>query len=149
MTVAEPVSVTVSRRFEAPAERVFDAWLDAEAAKRWLFTMPDTRPVHAEIDPCVGGRFTFVDQRADATVTHRGTFLEINRPRRLRLRFWVTDRPDAVDILDVRIKPDGDGCVLILTHTLHPDWAAYQAFTLEAWRAGFDLLANLLASARD
>ena len=148
MTVAEPVSVTVSRRFEAPAERVFDAWLDAEAAQRWLFTMPDTRPVHAEIDPCVGGRFTFVDQRADATVTHRGTFLEIDRPCRLRFRFWVTDRPDAVDFLDVRIEPDGDGCTVTLTHTLHPDWAAFEAFTLEAWQAGFDLLADLLATGR-
>ena len=28
MTVTDSVSVTVSRRFDATAERVFDAWLD-------------------------------------------------------------------------------------------------------------------------
>ncbi len=99
MTMARSVSVTVSRRFDSPAECVFDAWLDVEAARRWLFTMPDTQPPRAEIDPRVGGAFTFVDHRGHAEATHQSVFLEIDRPRRLRLRFWVSDQPEAADIL--------------------------------------------------
>ena len=146
MTVAESVKVTVNRRFDAPAERVFDAWLDAEVARNWLFTMPDTEPVRAQIDPRIGGAFTFVDRRDGAEVVHEGTFLDIDRPTRLRLRFWVADKPEAVDMLDVRIEPDGDGCLLTLTHELHPDWAAYEAYTLKAWVAMFDLLAGVLGA---
>lgn len=146
MTVAESVKVTVSRRFDAPAERVFDAWLDADAARHWLFTMPDTDPVRAEIDPRIGGAFTFVDRRDGEEVTHEGTFLDLDRPTRLRLRFWVADKPDAVDMLDVRFEADGDGCLLTLTHELHPDWAAYEAYTLKAWEAMFDLLAGVLGA---
>lgn len=144
MTTTESVSVTVSRRFQASAERVFDAWLDVEAARRWLFTMPDTEPVRAEIDARVGGAFTFVDRRGGAEVVHEGTFLEIDRPRRLRLRFWVADQPDAVDMLTVGIDPDGDGCRLTLVHELHPDWAAFEAFTNNAWEAMFDMLTDHL-----
>lgn len=147
MTVTKSVSVTVSRRFEAPPERVFDAWLDVEAARHWLFTMPDTEPLRAEIDPRVGGAFTFVDRRDGAEVTHEGVFLEIDRPRRLRFRFWVTDQPDAVDVLTVVIDPDGRSCLLTVIHELHPDWAAYEAFTRTAWEAMFDLLTNQLSAA--
>ena len=143
-----PVNVTVSRRFGATAERVFDAWLDVDVARRWLFTMPDTEPLRAEIDPRVGGAFTFVDLRDGAEVTHEGVFLEVDRPHRLRLRFWVADRPDAVDGLTVEIAPDGDACVLTLTHELHPAWAAYEAFTLTAWEAMFGLLAAQLGAVR-
>ena len=145
MTVADSVKVTVSRRFDAPAERVFDAWLDVESARRWLFTMPDTEPVSAEIDPRIGGAFTFVDRREGKDVTHEGVFLEIDRPKHLRFRFWVTDHPDAVDILTVDIDPDGRGCVLTLVHELHPDWAAYEAFTRQAWHSMFDMLTDVLA----
>lgn len=149
MTVTKSVSVTVSRRFDAPAERVFDAWLDVEAARRWLFTMPDTEPVRAEIDARVGGSFTFVDRRNGDLVVHQGTYLEIERPTRLRCRFWVADQPEAVDLLTVEIDPDGDGCTLTLVHELHPDWAEYEAFTRRAWGAMFDLLAAQLDAAPD
>ena len=50
-----------------------------------------------------------------------------------------------VDMLQVGIEPDGDGCQLTLTHELHPDWAAYEAFTRKAWDSMFDLLAAVLA----
>ncbi len=149
MTVTKSVSVTVSRRFDAPAERVFDAWLDVEVARRWLFTMPDTEPVRAEIDARVGGGFTFVDRRDSGLVVHQGTYLEIERPIRLRMRFWVADQPDAVDMLTVGIDPDGDGSVLTLVHELHPDWAEYEAFTRNAWGAMFELLEAQVADDSD
>lgn len=146
MTTASPLHLTVTRRFEAPPERVFDAWLDPDAARTWLFMVPDSKAVRAEIDPCVGGAFCFVDRRGDEDVTHRGTFLEIDRPRRLRFRFWVGDLPEAVDEADIAFAADGPGCTLTLTHALHPDWAGYQDFTRRVWDAMFDLLATRLAS---
>ncbi len=148
MPATESVSVTVTRRFEAPPDQVFDAWLDVESARRWLFTMPDSKPVRAAIDPTIGGTFTFVDLRDGAEVIHEGSFLEIERPTRLRMRFWVAGQPDAVDLLDVGIEPDGDGCRLTLTHELHPIWADYEAFTVKVWEAMFDLLTAVLSETR-
>ncbi len=139
--------VTVTRRFDTSPERLFDAWLDADVARRWLFTMPDSESLHAEIDARVGGAFTFVDRRGDTEVTHHGTFLEIDRPRRLSFRFWVADEPKAVDRLTVEIAANGRGCVLTLTHALHPDWADYVDYTHTAWKAMFDELDDALAEA--
>src|SRR5439155_2680936 len=49
-------------RFDARAQRVFDAWLDPPFAARWLFATASRPIAHVEIDACVGGAFRFVDR---------------------------------------------------------------------------------------
>ena len=141
------VSLTVTRRFDASPEQVFDAWLNPHAARAWLFTKPDSEIERCEIDPRVGGSFVFVDKRSSGHVIHRGTYLEIDPPRRLQFRFWMDDQPDGVDLLSVEITPDGAGCILALTHELHPDWAAYEDYSRKAWEAMLAVLAGELGGA--
>lgn len=131
----------VTRRFGASAEQVFDAWLDPERVRQWLFTTPGSA-VRIAIDPRVGGTFTVADRRGEAIVVHHGTFLEIERPHRLRFRFWVADQPEAVDVVTAEVAPDGSGFVLTVTHELHPDWADYVDFTHKTWESMFDRLAG-------
>ncbi|MGH7187364.1 MAG: SRPBCC family protein, partial [Pseudomonadota bacterium] len=83
MTDIKGVTVRVARRFRAPPEQVFNAWLDARVAGRWLFATASRPMAHAEIDPRVGGSFRFVDRRNDERVEHIGEYLEIRPPRRL------------------------------------------------------------------
>jgi hypothetical protein len=62
------VEARVSRRLSAPAERVFDAWLDPEAIRTWMASalrgvdLPGD-VARVAVDPRVGGRFTFSDMR--------------------------------------------------------------------------------------
>jgi uncharacterized protein YndB with AHSA1/START domain len=51
------VTVRVSRRFSASPERVFDAWLDADNMRRWLFATLGGEMVRAEVEAKVGGAF--------------------------------------------------------------------------------------------
>ena len=48
--MTDPV-LRIARRLPFPAERVFDAWLVPETARRWLFTTADSEIVRREIDP--------------------------------------------------------------------------------------------------
>ncbi|MCW5605067.1 MAG: SRPBCC domain-containing protein, partial [Burkholderiales bacterium] len=81
MDAASHVEVRVTQRFGAPAERVFDAWLDPEVAGRWLFATAWRPPARVKIDARVGGSFCFVERRDGMEIEHAGAYVEIVRPR--------------------------------------------------------------------
>jgi uncharacterized protein YndB with AHSA1/START domain len=135
-------TVQVRRRFEASAERVFDAWLDQNKASKFLFATPSGQMVRAEIDSRVGGKFCFVDRRDSIDVDHVGTYLEIERPRRLVFAFAVPKYSDVVTRVTIEIEPIGDGCELTLTHDgVLPEYAAQ---TESGWTQILDGLASTL-----
>jgi uncharacterized protein YndB with AHSA1/START domain len=114
-------TVRVTRRYAVSPERLFDAWLDPATARRFFFATPTGTMIKAEIDPRVGGQFTFTDRRPEmgpngADVEHVGTFLEIDRPRRLVFDFAVPAYEPTKTRITIDIAPDGDGCALTLTH---------------------------------
>lgn len=112
-----PTRIRVQHRYAAPPERVFDAWLDPALAGRFLFATPTGELVRAETDPRVGGRFIFTDRRPDAgEVEHTGTYIEIDRPRRLVFDFLVAKYTDVTTRITIEIVPDGGGSLLTLIH---------------------------------
>jgi uncharacterized protein YndB with AHSA1/START domain len=117
---------TVTHRFRAPAETVFDAWLDPKIAPRFLFATPKGQMIVCEIDPKVGGRFDLTERRPDmGDVKHLGEYLEIDRPRRLVFTFGVPQFNPDMTRVEVEIRATGDGgCELSLTQRDVPDeWA--------------------------
>ncbi|MGB8819450.1 MAG: SRPBCC domain-containing protein [Rhizobiaceae bacterium] len=72
------LSLTVNRRINQPAKKIFDAWLNPEMMAKYMvpddsFTVP-----HAEIDAKVGGRFSFIVKK-DKESPHAGTYQVIDR----------------------------------------------------------------------
>jgi uncharacterized protein YndB with AHSA1/START domain len=55
--VEQRAAIHVARRFSAPPERVFNAWLDPEVARKWLFATALHPMTEVEIDARVGGTF--------------------------------------------------------------------------------------------
>jgi len=147
MTDKTTVPLTVTHRFAASAERVFDAWLDPATARRFLFATPTGKVVRCEIDARVGGGFVIVDRRDGEDVEHVGRWLEIDRPRRLAFTFSVPKYDADADadatpvIIDIRPLDDG-GCELTLTHQV---WAEYAEQTRGGWTKILETLAAALA----
>jgi uncharacterized protein YndB with AHSA1/START domain len=140
--MTKPIRLRVTRHFDFPAERVFDAWLDPKLAREWLFTTPDGEMVRAEVDARVGGKFCFVDRRAGEDIAHVGEYLEIDRPRRLVFTFGVPKFSPDFDRVTVEIAPRGAGCELTLTHELSDE-----LFPREQVEAGWTgILAGLARS---
>lgn len=129
------VTVRVTRHFSASAEQVFDAWLDPELIGRWMFgpNLRDEEVVRIELDPRVGGKFSFVVRRQGEEIDHVGEYLEIDRPRRLVFTWGVRkDLPDSSRVI-IDIVPLETGAELALTHELHPDWADFASRTEAGW----------------
>lgn len=137
-----PSAVCVARSFAAPPERVFDAWLDPAHTGEWLFATPTGRMVRVEIDARPGGSFLLTDRRDGEDVEHRGTWLELDRPRRLVFSFSVPKYSKDATRVAVDIAPSGGGCELTLTN--EPVAAEYAERSASGWRLILDALAKTL-----
>ncbi|MHA7634172.1 SRPBCC family protein [Corallococcus sp. M7] len=134
MSDDRPVKLTVTHRFKASAEQVFSAWTHPGKARCWLFvTAPEKPLVRAEINARVGGRFCLSDLRDGEAVAHEGEYLEVERPRRLVFTFAVPKYSPDYDRVTVDIVPEGEDCVLTLTHEMGPDGEKWKDSTEKGW----------------
>src|ERR1700677_3918511 len=104
MTAETPGSIVITRRFDFSIERVFDAWLDPAKARKFLFATPTGSMVRVEIDARVGGSFNITRRDGDE-VEHVGTYLEIDRPRRLVFTFGVPKFSALMTLVTIDLKP--------------------------------------------
>jgi len=140
-------TLRLTRTFAAPRERVFAAWTDPEALKRWWDT-PMFACVAAEADPRAGGsyRVSFRVKESGAVVTVAGTYREVTPPERLvytwRWEEWEAETPDT--LVTVEFREAGGGTELLLTHERFPDKETCDHHG-EGWKITLDSLETGLA----
>ncbi|HLB15517.1 MAG TPA: SRPBCC domain-containing protein [Burkholderiales bacterium] len=115
-----PAAIRVTRRFSAPPERVFRAWLDPEVAGKWLFATALHPMTGVEIDPRIGGSFRLTERRDGEIVEHAGKYIDIVPHRRLVFALSAADQPRIVARVTVDISPLKTGCEIALTHESVP-----------------------------
>jgi uncharacterized protein YndB with AHSA1/START domain len=81
--VAADTTLEITRIFDAPPERLFNAWLEREEWQAWI----GPKGVNCEVpllEPWVGGRYRITMRLSDGRVIPvSGVFKTIERPRRL------------------------------------------------------------------
>ena len=146
MTPSETASVVrVTRSFDAPAERVYDAFLNPALARRFLFATATGEIIRCDIDARVGGTFTIVDRRFGDDVSHTGAYVELDRPRRIAFTLQVEKYSTDVTTVTIDIAPDGDRCDLTLTHDMTTVDARSNEGAREGWAGILDMAAAVLA----
>lgn len=142
--MSAPVILTLRRDFAASPERVFDAWLDPDQARRFLFATPEGEMRTVEIDARIGGHALIVERREQGDAGHRLRFEVIERPRRLVFLFAADPAEDGQwTRVSIDIAPAASGCTLTLTHEMDPQWAAYEEQTRSGWTMILDSLARI------
>ena len=135
--------VTVTRKYEASPERVFDAWLDPVAVGRFLFATSEGEMERVEVDPRVGGTFQVDERRGGQLAQHFGTFLELDRPRLIKFKM-ATSADETPTTVSIEIESSGTGCRLTLTHAMDPQWADFADQTRRGWTMILDSLARVM-----
>jgi uncharacterized protein YndB with AHSA1/START domain len=100
------LSTTVNRRINAPAQKVFDAWLDPKMLARFMIPDAGGRVPKAEADAKVGGRFHIVMTSGDKEIPHEGAYKTI-KPHTQIVFSW--ESPFSVDgsMVTLNFKPVG------------------------------------------
>lgn len=151
MTEFDPseFDVTIERTFDAPRDRVWEAWTDPEQVAQWWgpdgFTVP-----HCEMDVRPGGVFRIDMEAPDGTVyPNEGVFDEITEPARLVLTGGAIEDDDGNYQLEVRqtvtFEDRGDTTQLTLEAkavTATPNVVEHLEGLEPGWRQSFGKLAE-------
>ena len=109
----ETLRLEVTRKYEATAEMVFDAWLTPDWC-HWLAPRDVTCTV-LEMNPVKGGRYRLRMMMPEGRAVHiEGEYREISRPERLVLT-WRRENDPSDTVLTVQLTSEGHATKLVLT----------------------------------
>ena len=138
--------ITLSRTIDANVSDVFSAWTDPALIEQW-------QADEAEFDAFEGGQYrfvTFAEDEAEADHEVSGEILQFVEDEKLVMSWIHKDEEDAdselIFVVDIRFEALGDErtrITLVERGLPHAD-AQTRIFSMEAWRAALEHLAELM-----
>ena len=123
-THTRTIGLRLTRHFDIPRERVFEAWTTPEALKRW-WCPPGWVPERIDVDLRPGGAYCFAMRQAGekTTVSIEGRFVEVVRPERLAYTWNWNGAFDGMPETFVTVEFHGSaaGTDVVVTHENFPD----------------------------
>jgi uncharacterized protein YndB with AHSA1/START domain len=106
LTLPSDHEILVTRKFDAPAELVFDVWTKPEHVRNWWGWERDPMIV-CEIDLRVGGKWRYVSLHPEhGEVDFYGEYLEIDPPNRLVATEVFAPYPDHPSVNTLTIEEE-------------------------------------------
>ena len=106
--------LTIERTFDAPAQRVFDAFTSEEVMRRWWHAGPDWATSQARVGLRIGGELRVVMGPEDGTrYGGGGVYTEIEPPSRLAFTWTWDDDDDHIEQLIVIDFEELDGATRV------------------------------------
>ena len=141
----EQGAVEITRRYEAPPERVWQAWTDPRALSRWFGPGEPGSVTQADLDVRPGGRYTVAFRTPDGE-EHRvcGRYDTVEAPRRLTFSWAWQSTPERVSFVAVEFVREGTGTLMRFRHDRFHDSAARDNHE-RGWTATLGKLDTFLA----
>ncbi|TAK89963.1 MAG: SRPBCC domain-containing protein [Burkholderiaceae bacterium] len=152
--VKERPSLSLTRNYDVPPEKVWQAWTDAQAVKSWFapneaFSVPE-----AELDVRVGGRYRIVMQKPVGAPTGdqcgggrnevSGVYKEVIPNRKLVFTWAWSGTPERESLVTLTLRAIGSGTELTLKHEQFADEET-RGMHNEGWTGCLDHLGRFLA----
>lgn len=139
----QTAALKLTRRYPHPPEKIFRAWTDPQALKRWFLPTPENQIVLAEADARVGGRYRIVVRNPDG-VEHdvSGVYREVVAPARLVFTWAWRDTPERESLVTIELNRQGAETELVLTHE-HLFDNEVRARHVQGWNGCLDHLGSI------
>jgi uncharacterized protein YndB with AHSA1/START domain len=117
------MTLRIERTFQAPAERVFEAWTSEEVLRRWFHAERDWETSNAEVDLRLGGavRVVMRDPAANRDIGGGGTYTEIDPPSRLAFTWAWDDDSERQTLIELDFLEAEGRTTVLLTHSALAD----------------------------
>jgi uncharacterized protein YndB with AHSA1/START domain len=140
--LATKPGLTLKRRINAPAAKIYQAWTDPEKMMR-SYAPAGADTLKAETDARVGGRFRVLMRTPDGE--HHdvsGVYREVVPNEKLVFTWQWRSKPEWESLVTITLKRDGGATILTLTHEQLPDEAERDGHR-NGWTGAIEKLAGL------
>lgn len=137
------LSLNLQKTFNAPIEKVYEAWLSAETLSRFMTPMPGMPEPRAEVENGSFAIYMLVDGQE---IPHTGKYLEINRYDKLVFT-WESPFSTIGSTVTILFSSTSDGGTAIdFSHVKFPDEESRNNHE-GGWAAILNCLDNVVSTA--
>jgi len=139
-------TLRMKRTYQAPVQRVFDAWTNPEVMRRWWHAERDWETSEAEVDLRVGGNVRVVMRDPDEGVEHGGggRYTVVDPPQRLAFT-WTWDDVPHETLIEIEFEESDGATEVRFTHSSLLDEEMVRSHE-GGWSSCFDNLERTLAA---
>jgi uncharacterized protein YndB with AHSA1/START domain len=144
-TVIEETKLVIKRTFDAPVEKVYQAWTDPAKMVQWMSPNVRWRSPAIDIDVKPGGRHNLTMRHSDGDeVPVTGHYVEVVPNERISLTWkWPQAQGGDDTLLTVEFRAVPEGTELTLTHDRQSGRDAVKG-TSEGWTGFMEMLETYL-----
>lgn len=152
VTLPSPLTIRITRTFNAPSALVFRAWTTPDLVRRW-WGFESSPLVVCDIDLRPGGAWRYVSRESDGTeLGWHGTYLEVEAPHRLASTEVFEGYPDgeAQNTLTLTEREGSTTLVVTVLHSSRENRDGHIASGMErGLQHSLDRVEDLLAELHD
>lgn len=98
------IQLTISRKINASQKALFNAWIEPETLKQFMFPMPGTSITRAEVDARLGGKYHLVMSVGESDIPIHGEYKTFDKYQELSFT-WLSPHVGKQSLVTLKFMP--------------------------------------------